>query len=128
MSSFIMHDLKNLTNSLSLVSQNARDNIDNPEFQKDAIRTLDSTVTRMKGLMDKLSALPRELELRKKHVVLKSLVHKAIQKIPVAEGLNLTILNEVGPAESVNVDPDAMDMVVLNLLKNAFEATGPGAG
>ena len=44
MSSFIMHDLKNLTNSLSLVSQNAKHNINNPEFQQDAIKTIDATV------------------------------------------------------------------------------------
>src|SRR3989304_4014324 len=48
MSTFILHDLKNLTNSLSLISQNAKHNIDNPEFQKDAIRTIDSTVPRIK--------------------------------------------------------------------------------
>ena len=42
-----MHDLKNLTNSLSLVSQNAKHNINNPEFQQDAIKTIDATVKRM---------------------------------------------------------------------------------
>ena len=67
MSSFIMHDLKNLTNSLSLVSQNARENIDNPEFQKDAISSIDSTVERMKGLIGRLSNLPVELDTYKKH-------------------------------------------------------------
>ena len=55
MSSFIMHDLKNLTNSLSLLSQNARQNMDNPEFQKDAMDTIDRTITRMKGLIERLS-------------------------------------------------------------------------
>ncbi|MEK7679368.1 MAG: GAF domain-containing protein, partial [Deltaproteobacteria bacterium] len=33
MSAFVMHDLKNLTNSLSLLSQNARHNMENPEFR-----------------------------------------------------------------------------------------------
>ena len=66
MSSFIMHDLKNLTNSLSLVSQNAKHHISNPEFQQDAIKTIDNTVLRMKGLIERLSAVPTEPELKKR--------------------------------------------------------------
>ena len=59
MSSFIMHDLKNLTNSLSLITQNAHHNIGNIEFQKDAIKTIEGTTIRMRGLIEKLSSLPQ---------------------------------------------------------------------
>lgn len=122
MSSFVMHDLKNLTNSLSLVSHNAKDNMENPEFQKDAIRTIDQTVRRMKTLISKLSSMPGEVELKRKCVKLKTLVHRAIIKLPAAEERKLTILNEVDPLLSVEVDPEAMDMVILNIVSNAADA------
>jgi putative PEP-CTERM system histidine kinase len=124
MSSFIMHDLKNLTNSLSLVSQNARDNMDNPEFQKDAIRSIDSTVARMRGLIGKLSEVPGGLDLHKGPVQVKSVVNSALKKLPLNGTKNVAVVNEVDASHCVNVDPDAMDMVFLNLLKNAFDAIG----
>ena len=124
MSSFIMHDLKNLTNSLSLVSQNARENIDNPEFQKDAIRSIDSTVERMKGLIGKLSELPGGLDLHKGPVQIKSIVNSALRKLPLKGAKKVTVVNDVDASHSVDVDPETMDMVILNLLKNAFEAVG----
>src|SRR4030067_2615793 len=64
-STFIMHDLKNLTNSLSLISQNAEQNMDNPEFRKDTIRTIDGTVSRMKKLIERLSSVPRGVERKR---------------------------------------------------------------
>lgn len=73
-----MHDLKNLANSLSLVSQNAKYNMDNPEFQKDALRAIDGTVQRLKKLIDRLSNLPRELEIRKTSVELRGFVQEII--------------------------------------------------
>lgn len=122
MSSFIMHDLKNLTNSLSLISQNARHNIDNPEFQKDAIRTIDSTVARMKGLIERLSMASKGFEIRKQGVNLKDLVHKAIEKMAFNGSKNVIITNEIDPVLLISVDPEAMEMVLLNLISNAYEA------
>ena len=124
MSSFVMHDLKNLTNALSLVSQNAQENIDNPEFQKDAIRSIDSTVERMKGLIGRLSELPGGLDLHKSPVQVKSIVKSALEKLPLSGAKNVTVVNEVDASHRIDVDPEAMDMVFLNLLKNAYEAVG----
>ncbi|HDH50613.1 MAG TPA: PEP-CTERM system histidine kinase PrsK, partial [Nitrospirae bacterium] len=77
MSSFIAHDLKNLTNSLSLTSQNARYNMDNPEFQRDTINTINNTVSRMKGLIERLSTIPKALELKRENVELGGLIRNA---------------------------------------------------
>lgn len=122
MSSFIMHDLKNLTNSLSLVSQNARHNMDNPEFQQDAINTINSIVKRMKDVIEKLSSVPKGLDIRKAPVDLKGLIHNSIQKMPVNRSKNVIIINEVEPMPPVGIDPDAMEMVFLNILTNAYDA------
>ena len=125
MSSFIMHDLKNLTNSLSLVSQNARNNINNPEFQKDAIKTIDSTVNRMKGLIGKLSAtVHRGLEINKEKVDIKSLIDSAIKRLPLTKNKDAAIINEINSIPQISVDSDAMEMVFFNLISNAYEAVG----
>jgi len=43
-SSFVIHDLKNLMSSLSLLVQNAADHINNPDFQQDMLQSLGSTI------------------------------------------------------------------------------------
>ena len=121
MSSFIMHDLKNLTNSLSLVSQNAKHHISNPEFQQDAVKTIDSTVARMKGLISKLSSLPKEPELKKENLSVKEVIEKASERAGISLKENISFNNSVNEGLLFNVDHDAMEMVFLNILKNACE-------
>ncbi|MFZ3063829.1 MAG: XrtA/PEP-CTERM system histidine kinase PrsK [Nitrospirota bacterium] len=122
MSSFIMHDLKNLTNSLSLVSQNAKHNINNPEFQQDAIKTIDATVKRMQMLINRLSAVPKGLEIKKRSTDIKGLIGNAIKKIALSGANNVSIVEKIDNLPQISVDPHAIEMVFLNILKNAYEA------
>src|SRR3990172_8305078 len=128
MSSFIIHDLKNLTNSLSMVSQNARANISNPEFQKDAVKTIDTTVKRMKGLIEKLSKTREKLEIKKSPLGLKEVIDCAIEKLHLNVATDIAVKSEVDPALVVNADPEAMDTVFFNILTNALEAMGGRGG
>lgn len=122
MSSFIMHDLKNLTNSLSLISQNARHNMDNPEFQRDTIRTIDGTVTRMKSVIERLSNLPRELELKKQLMDAGELIEKSLMKLALPAEKHIRLKKAIAPCPPVLIDPEAFEMVILNLILNAYEA------
>lgn len=122
MSSFIMHDLKNLTNSLSLISQNAQQNMDNPEFQRDTIRTIDGTVSRMKKVIEMLSNVPRELVFTKKPVNIDLLVENSLRKAARPVEKEITLRKDVAACPPVLVDPDALEMVILNLILNAFDA------
>lgn len=125
MSTFIMHDLKNLTNSLFLLNQNAKINIGNPEFQQDAIKTIENTITRMKGLIERLLPASGDIEIKKEQVDMKSLVGSAIKKIPLIENKNVIIITtdmEHIAVPLLNIDTDAMEMVFLNLLTNAYES------
>ncbi|MBI5644292.1 MAG: PEP-CTERM system histidine kinase PrsK [Deltaproteobacteria bacterium] len=125
MSSFILHDLKNFTNSLSLVSHNARYNMNNPEFQKDAIRAIDSTVSRMKCLIEKLSDGPKVMELKKKETDIGSVIQNALEKIrPLLTAKCVGLASEVGALPAIDIDPDVMETVFINLLTNACEAVG----
>ena len=55
MSTFMVHDLKNLVAQLSLLLSNAEKHKNNPEFQKDMVETIDHSVQKMKVLLQKLS-------------------------------------------------------------------------
>lgn len=56
MSTFMVHDLKNLIFQLSLLLSNAEKHKDNPEFQRDMVQTVDLSVHKMKRLLEKLSS------------------------------------------------------------------------
>lgn len=56
-SAFVLHDLKNHVYTLSLMVENARKFIGNPEFQKDLVESLGSTVGKMKILIAQLKGL-----------------------------------------------------------------------
>lgn len=122
LSSFMMHDLKNLTNSLSLLSQNVKENINNPEFQQDAIEIIEETALKMKKIIGRLSSVPKFLKLEKKEVDLKDIVHNAFKRMRLTEEKKVIITNETDGVPPIFVDPDAMEMVFLNLISNAYDA------
>ena len=62
-STFVIHDLKNLTTSLSLVVDNAEEHIGNPDFQHDAITTISNTLAKMKNLMQRLKSIPEKITI-----------------------------------------------------------------
>jgi len=49
---FMAHDLRNLANELSLTLANARSHIQNPEFQKDLLLSMEESVAGMQRLLD----------------------------------------------------------------------------
>lgn len=54
LSSYVMHDLKNLVAQLSLVVTNAAKHKGNPRFMEDAIATVDNSVQKMNRLLEHL--------------------------------------------------------------------------
>ncbi|MFQ5735864.1 MAG: XrtA/PEP-CTERM system histidine kinase PrsK [Thermodesulfobacteriota bacterium] len=121
-STFIMHDLKNLTNSLSLISQNAEQNMDNPEFRKDTIRTIDGTVSRMKRLIDRLSNVPRGVELKMVETDVGEFIRSTLKKIHLPHDKEVVITSDVDPVPPIYIDHEAVEMVLVNLIANAYDA------
>jgi len=54
LSAFVVHDLKNLVAQLSLVSSNAKRHLDNPEFVRDAMVTVENATTKMSRMLAQL--------------------------------------------------------------------------
>lgn len=119
MSTFIVHDLKNLVSQLSLLLSNAEKHKNNPEFQKDMLDTLDYSVQKMKLLLHKLSRgssieYPAPLlidKLLRQTLALKS----AFEPKPELEILDTDLM--------VVANWDRLERVIGHIIQNAVEAT-----
>jgi putative PEP-CTERM system histidine kinase len=121
LTSFVIHDLKNSISALSMLVQNALENFSDPEFQRDAIKTLSKTVGRMKGLLAKLSSGPDTQDLKFQPVDLITLVTESVA--PLMSGKRVRLLKQLHPLPLIEGDPEALQKVIQNLTTNAIEAT-----
>jgi putative PEP-CTERM system histidine kinase len=119
MSTFVVHDLKNLVSQLSLLLSNATKHKNNPEFQKDMIDTVDLSIQKMKRLLEKLSSgtsveKPAPFQIEK-------LLQKAVAAKSTAEPKPmLEILNH---GLEVLANWASLERVIGHLIQNAIEAT-----
>lgn len=128
LSSFIMHDLKNATSVLSLLTENAERHIDNPEFQKDAIKSISGTAVTMKELMQKLRNFPSRINMNFEYGDIGTLVKEVITDLnfngPAILGENsMLTFKEIEPVKTI-IDRNEIKKVILNLVINAIDATG----
>ena len=97
---------------------NARDHMDNPEFQADMIETLDETIGKVNGLISCLKNIKEARELNCAPCNLIDIVRR------VAKATGLPAKSVSGDDVTVNVDAAEIEKVVHNLVLNAQEA-GP---
>jgi signal transduction histidine kinase len=102
-----------------MLSQNSLQHFDDPEFQKDALRTLSRTVDRMKALLARLAAAPDAARLRSEPVDLSALLLEATRPL---DGGRVGLVKEFGPVAAVPGDSEALLRVIQNLVTNAIEA------
>ena len=126
MSSFLMHDLKNFSSVLSMVVHNARDNFDKPEFRQDALTTISNTVLRMNGLMQRLSVLPKELELKFSLTDLNHIMSQVLVKSRAEDFPGIRLVEELNPIPKIMAASEYIEKVFLNLILNAIEAMPKG--
>ena len=115
---FVMHDLKNQVYPLSLMVDNAKDFMDDAEFQKDMLETLETTVANMKMLINQLQHLPSEDNLRLAPVPLLDLARRTARLV------RLENVRFEGEEVVVSADAEQVEKVLMNLFLNALEAGG----
>lgn len=119
LTSFVIHDIKNSVSSLSLLSRNALRNFEDPEFQRDAIRTISHVVTRMKNLLGKLATpshgdgLDLELVDLKSVATVAAMIARPASSLVVVKSLESVV---------VKADVDALRRVLENLIANSMDA------
>jgi hypothetical protein len=127
LSSFVLHDMKNHVSGLSLVVDNARRHMGNPEFQRDAMTVVERTVRSLRELMSQVSGVSSPPAPQPAPVALRELVSEALAESGLAldgtPGLRVEVTVPEG-AEAV-LDRRQLGRVLVNLLVNAREALQP---
>ncbi len=116
-SAFVLHDLKNLVHTLSLIVENAKNYIQMPEFQQDMLEALDNSMSKMMGLIHRLRGVPSSESLRYEATDLLELARESSRSVP--EG----VLQVRGASVPATVDRTEMSKVLVNLFRNAMEAS-----
>ncbi|SFP47968.1 putative PEP-CTERM system histidine kinase [Nitrosomonas cryotolerans] len=119
MSTFVVHDLKNLIFQLSLLLSNAEKHKDNPEFQNDMIQTVNLSINKMKRLLEKLSNVGSTEEstpLLLDQLLLGIVENKSVfEPRPVLEVYDHHLI--------VSANRSRFERVLGHLIQNAIEAT-----
>ncbi|PRC90951.1 XrtA/PEP-CTERM system histidine kinase PrsK [Solimicrobium silvestre] len=119
MSTFMVHDLKNLVAQLSLLTANAEKHQHNPEFQKDMLDTVDHSVQKMKFLLQKLS---RGFEVESlSALAMDELLQRAVASKSPYEPKPVLQIEQ--PDIAVYANRERLERVIGHIIQNAIDAT-----
>jgi putative PEP-CTERM system histidine kinase len=119
-STFFVHDLKNMTSTLNLMFKNLPDHFDDPEFRRDALRGIGKTVAHINHLIERLGQLRGGLHLNPVASDFNEVLHRALDGWEGVPGMSLE--NEFSPLPEVPLDREQIFKVITNLMFNAREA------
>lgn len=122
LTTFFVHDLKNLASRLSLAMQNLPAHFDKPEFRKDLLETMTKSVDKIDMMTSRLSSISKGMELHPKDCDLNRLVTETLQSLNGTMKAKLS--DELAELPSVKLDREQIQKVLTNLVLNAQEAAG----
>lgn len=120
LSTYVVHDLKNIVTQLSLLLSNAQKHKHNPEFQEDMLATIDNATQRMTRLLGQLRAgyqSAQQQEAIELGQLLEQVVREKNQCRPAPQ------MTTPYPALVVIADKERLARVLGHLVQNAIEAT-----
>jgi putative PEP-CTERM system histidine kinase len=119
-STFFVHDLKNLASRLSLTMQNLPGNFYNPEFRDDALRMISRSVYDIDAMCSRLSLLRGKLELKLDPCDLTQLVKETLEGFK--SNLKAELQHDLQPLPKIRADASQIHKVLTNLVLNANDA------
>ncbi|MBV8740000.1 MAG: PEP-CTERM system histidine kinase PrsK [Alphaproteobacteria bacterium] len=115
---FVVHDIKNLASQLGLIVSNAHRYIDNPEFQRDMLQTVEDAVYRMNKLLGQLKAEDRSAPRLTDPLAIIAAVASEFSVAMEADSENACC--------NVTIVPDKLRSALTQLVQNAIDASPPG--
>jgi len=123
-STFFVHDLKNLASRLSLTMQNLPGNFDSPEFRADALRVISRSVEEIDEMCSRLGMLRGKIELKLNPCDLTELVSETLSGFRT--NLKTELQQNLQPLPKVRLDAGQIHKVLTNLVLNANDAINGG--
>jgi putative PEP-CTERM system histidine kinase len=120
MSTYVMHDLKNLIAQLSLVVTNAAKHKHNPRFMEDAINTVDNSVVKMNKLLGHLRSDTAQVQ-EEEEFELCDLLAEVVQTM--SNGSPVPSLDCQARGIPLKANPDRFSAIIGHLIRNAQDAT-----
>jgi signal transduction histidine kinase/streptogramin lyase len=117
----ISHDIKNTVFSLNLLARNLEKRFDNPEFRKDAIETIESSLTYLSTLVSRLQKQPTNLSVSMVDVDLDEMVQTIQKRLSVITERDITV--QIPAGFTITSDPEIVERIMENLIQNAIDAT-----
>jgi hypothetical protein len=124
---FLVHDIKGILSRLTLLAENVKTRIQDPEFQKDLKKILDDSISRMRNLTDQIQNSKTGVHLELSKVLIEDVLLEAVQLVCRTSNREIE-LKKVFQEESrpISVDREKIKAVFMNLLMNAVEAMQEG--
>jgi len=120
-STYVVHDIKNLVAQLSLISSNAEKHKDNPLFMEDVFKTINNSVSKMNKMMEVLSGKGTETKSSKVNII--SVLEELVHHRQIAGGKPVPILGCESTSFFVKADKNQLIAILGHLVQNAQDAT-----
>lgn len=120
-STYIVHDIKNLVAQLSLISSNAEKHKDNPLFMEDVFKTINNSVLKMNKMMEVISGKVAKSKSSKVNVI--SVLEELVHNRQIAGGKPVPILGCESSSFYVKADRGQLLAILGHLVQNAQDAT-----
>jgi len=122
--SFVIHDLKNTVGMLSLVLDNAKENINDPEFQQDATNAIKRSIDKIQRLISSLRARTSPTKLERETIKLDELLHRCVENVKeLATSMKVELKLNIHEDVTIKGDASALGKVFENIIINAIEAS-----
>ena len=120
-STYVVHDIKNLVAQLSLISSNAEKHKDNPLFMEDVFKTINNSVSKMNKMMEVLSGKGVTDKSSKVNII--SILEELAHNRQIAGGKPVPVLGCESASYYVKADKNQLLAILGHLVQNAQDAT-----
>jgi len=120
-STYVVHDIKNLVAQLSLISSNAEKHKDNPLFMEDVFKTINNSVLKMNKMMEVLSGKVASSQSSKVNII--SVLEELVHNRQISGGKPVPILGCESTSFFVKADKNQLIAIFGHLVQNAQDAT-----
>lgn len=127
MSATLAHEIRNPLGAVKGLTQVIHEDLPENHSARSHLETVISEAGRLEKLVTDLLAFARPRRPQLESTSLREIIAKAVKLVEVeATSRRIEIRSEVAPGDDrVGTDPDGLRQVLLNALRNAFEASPP---